>query len=654
MKTTLGIDLGTSELKLALIDEAGALVASAGAPLSVSRPHPHWAEQDPHDWWNALVAAAQRAARAGRHRVGGRAGDRAVGPDAWRRAGGRGAPGAAPGHPVERHAQRRAMRRAGAPPAVAAATSPATWRCPASRRPSCCGWPSTSRICPAASDKVLLPKDWLRWRLTATAVSEMSDAAGTLWLDVARRDWSPELLQAGGMTLAQMPSLVEGSAVSGHLQRDAALALGLPEGLPVAGGGGDNAASAVGIGATQPGEGFLSLGTSGVLFVVTDRHRPNPASAVHAFCHALPGRWHQMSVMLSAANGLQWVTRLTGAASEAALLERVEALADAAARPRAAVPALPVRRAHAAQRRRRQRRVLRHGQRDRRRPPGPRGDRGRRLRPGRRPAGLARRRHRGGPAHAGGRRRAQRALGAAAGRHARHRAADRGRRRGRRRDGRRAASRGWRSATTSATSAGRPRRAPSSSRARTGAPRCWHASSASARSIDARATCCRAADFLPSRRPDMTDYFAGIDKIRYAGPQSTEAARLQVVRQGSPRAGQAHGGAPALRRLLLAHLLLERLRPVRLRRHVRAPVAARRRPDGGRQGQARRRVRVLRQAGRAVLLLPRPRRRPRGRDAARERRQLPPHRRPAWARSRPPPASSCCGAPPTCSAIAAS
>jgi xylulokinase len=177
---------------------------------------------------------------------------------------------------------------------------------------------------------VLLPKDWLRWKLTGTAVSDMSDAAGTLWLDVGRRAWSTELLQASGMTAEQMPAVIEGSDVSGSLQHDAALALGLPDGLPVAGGGGDNAASAVGIGAVQPGEGFLSLGTSGVLFVVTDRFRPNPASAVHAFCHAVPGRWHQMSVMLSAANGLQWVTRLTGTASEAVLMERIEALSDEA------------------------------------------------------------------------------------------------------------------------------------------------------------------------------------------------------------------------------------------------------------------------------------------------------------------------------------
>ena len=328
MNTALGIDLGTSELKLALVDETGALVASAGAPLTVSRPHPHWAEQHPHDWWDALVAASREL--------------RARHADAWARVQAIGLSGQMHGAVLvdeERQVLRPAilwndtrssaqcdelMRRLPSLPEIAGNLAMPGFTAPkllwvAEHEPEI-----FRRI-----GQVLLPKDWLRWRLTATAVSDMSDAAGTLWLDVGRRAWSPQLLQASGMTLAQMPAVIEGSAVSGTLQRDAALALGLPEGLPVAGGGGDNAASAVGIGAVQPGEGFLSLGTSGVLFVVTDRYRPNPASAVHAFCHALPGRWHQMSVMLSAANGLQWVTRLTGFSSEAALLERVEALSDA-------------------------------------------------------------------------------------------------------------------------------------------------------------------------------------------------------------------------------------------------------------------------------------------------------------------------------------
>ena len=326
--TTLGIDLGTSELKLGLVDAQGALIASAGAPLTVSRPHPHWSEQDPQDWWDALLAAANAL--------------RAKHPEGWSAVKAIGLSGQMHGA-VLLDGVRRVLR-----PAILWNDTRSAAQCDelVRRLPSLPeiagnlampGFTAPKLLWVAEHEpaifrrigQVLLPKDWLRWKLTGTAVSDMSDAAGTLWLDVGRRAWSTELLRAGGMAAEQMPAVIEGSDVSGSLQHDAALALGLPQGLPVAGGGGDNAASAVGIGAVQPGEGFLSLGTSGVLFVVTDRYRPNPASAVHAFCHAVPGRWHQMSVMLSAANGLQWVTRLTGMASESALMERVEALSDA-------------------------------------------------------------------------------------------------------------------------------------------------------------------------------------------------------------------------------------------------------------------------------------------------------------------------------------
>jgi len=325
---TLGIDLGTSEVKLGLVDAQGALVASAGAPLTVSRPHPHWSEQQPHDWWQALLAAAASL--------------RASHPQAWSAVAAIGLSGQMHGavlldgdgevlRPAILWNDTRSaaqclelVRRLPGLPQIAGNLAMPGFTAPKllwveEHEPEIFG-----RI-----EHVLLPKDWLRWRLAGTRVSDVSDAAGTLWLDVGERAWSPQLLEAGGMRPGQMPALVEGSEVSGRLTADAALALGLPAGLPVAGGGGDNAASAVGIGAVRPGDGFLSLGTSGVLFVVTDRYRPNPGSAVHAFCHALPGRWHQMSVMLSAANGLQWVTRLTGMASEAALLERVAALDDA-------------------------------------------------------------------------------------------------------------------------------------------------------------------------------------------------------------------------------------------------------------------------------------------------------------------------------------
>jgi len=167
---------------------------------------------------------------------------------------------------------------------------------------------------------VLLPKDWLRFRLTGERITECSDASGTLWLDVAARRWSDELLAACGLTREHMPALVEGSAPAGRLSADLARRWGLPPGTLVAGGGGDNAASAVGIGAVRPGGGFVSLGTSGVIFVTTDRFLPDPPRAVHAFCHALPERWHQMSVMLSAASALSWAKGLTGQDSEASLL----------------------------------------------------------------------------------------------------------------------------------------------------------------------------------------------------------------------------------------------------------------------------------------------------------------------------------------------
>ena len=180
----------------------------------------------------------------------------------------------------------------------------------------------------ARISKVLLPKDYLRYLLTGEFVSDMSDAAGTLWLDVEQRDWSDAALKATGLGRDQMPRLVEGCEVSAHLCPEAAATLGLRSGIVVAGGAGDNAASAIGVGAVQPGDAFISLGTSGVLFCVTDRHRPNVANAVHAFCHALPHTWHQMSVMLSAASCLRWVTQLTGRADEASLLELVARLPD--------------------------------------------------------------------------------------------------------------------------------------------------------------------------------------------------------------------------------------------------------------------------------------------------------------------------------------
>ena len=147
---------------------------------------------------------------------------------------------------------------------------------------SCSGCHVTSRKSSLVrATCVLLPKDYVRLRLTGEKVSDMSDASGTAWLNVGERDWSDALLAATGLTRAHMPRLVEGTSASGTLTAAAAEELQLPR-VVVAGGGGDNAASAVGLGVVTPGQAFLSLGTSGVLFVVTDRFRPNPDRAAHA------------------------------------------------------------------------------------------------------------------------------------------------------------------------------------------------------------------------------------------------------------------------------------------------------------------------------------------------------------------------------------
>lgn len=321
----LGIDLGTSELKFLLLDTQHRIVATTGEPLTVQRAHPLWSEQNPAGWWAACDRAMTRLA--------------AEQPAAMRAVRAIGLSGQMHGA-VLIDADDAVLRpailwndgRSGAECAELEAACPnlhaiaGNLAMPGFTAPKLLWVRKHESDLFARTDGVLLPKDWLRLMLTGERVSEMSDAAGTLWLDVARRRWSPELLAATGLSEAQMPRLVEGSEPSGTLQPELAAHWGLGPNVMVAGGGGDNAASAVGIGAVRPGEGFVSLGTSGVIFLTSDRFRPNPASAMHAFCHALPGTWHQMSVMLSAANGLRWVKNLLGAAGEAALLDQAAAL----------------------------------------------------------------------------------------------------------------------------------------------------------------------------------------------------------------------------------------------------------------------------------------------------------------------------------------
>ncbi len=314
----LGIDIGTSSVKAVLTDADGTVSGSASRPCTVSRPHPLWSEQEPEDWVAAAVAAVDELVERQ--------------PAALAAVLGIGFSGQMHGA-VLLGADNRVLRpailwndgRSHRQCATLEQTLP-TLRAisgniamPGFTAPKLLWVAEEEPDIFAALAKVLLPKAYVRWRFTSAMVEEMSDASGTLWLDVGRRDWSDELLAATGMTRAHMPDLAEGSDAVARLSPDLARRWGMREPPVVAGGAGDCAASAVGLGAITPGDGFLSLGTSGVLWRTTDRFLPNPAMAVHAFCHALPGVWHQMGVMLSSAASLAWAASTLGA-PEAELL----------------------------------------------------------------------------------------------------------------------------------------------------------------------------------------------------------------------------------------------------------------------------------------------------------------------------------------------
>jgi xylulokinase len=315
----LGIDIGTSGVKAVLIDAAGAVVDQASAALDVSRPHPLWSEQDPADWWaatNQAIAGLQHDKRKSVRAIG-LAGQM------------HGATLLDRDNRVLRPAILWNDGRSAAQCAALEAALPDLGQITGNRAmpgftaPKLAWVRDNEQDVFAATAKVLLPKDYVRLQLTGEFASDMSDSAGTLWLDVGARDWSDTMLEATGLTRSHMPALFEGTAVTGQLRAGIAQAWGMAQ-VPVVAGGGDNAAGAVGVGVVNPGDAFLSLGTSGVLFLANGAYTPNPAGGVHSFCHALPGRWHQMAVILSAASSVDWVARLTGSGSASAMLAALE------------------------------------------------------------------------------------------------------------------------------------------------------------------------------------------------------------------------------------------------------------------------------------------------------------------------------------------
>jgi xylulokinase len=322
----LGLDIGTSGVKAVLVNEAGAVVATAARELVLSHPAPLWSEQDPDSWVEAAIGAVDDLAAAHPRDV---AGVRGIGLSGQMHgatlldADGRPLRPAILWNDGRSHAECVELeRRCPSLHAIAGNLAMPGFTAPKLLWVSRHEPDIFKRVA-----KVLLPKAYVRYRLTGEMAEDMSDAAGTLWLDVGKRDWSVELLHATGLDLHHMPRLVEGSAVSAALAGEFAQRWGMADDVVIAGGAGDNAASAIGLGAIAPGDAFLSLGTSGVVFRVTDRFAPAPEAAVHAFCHALPDLWHQMGVMLSAAASLAWlagVMETPAAALLAPLGERVD------------------------------------------------------------------------------------------------------------------------------------------------------------------------------------------------------------------------------------------------------------------------------------------------------------------------------------------
>ncbi len=307
MKSLLGIDVSTTGAKALLIDNEGRVVSSATTPLELSTPHPLWSEQRPEDWWQATVNSIRQAL--GEAHL--------TGDDI-----------AAVGLTGQMHglvlldSQGSVLR-----PAILWNDQRCGEECDQIRarvgrerliqitgNEALTGFTAPKILWVekhepdiyARAKHVLLPKDYIRFRLTATLAMDKADGSGTMLFDLKERSWSTEILHALNISPDWLPPTFEGPEVTGEITREAAATTGLRAGTPVVAGGGDQAAQGVGVGAVEPGIVALTLGTSGVVFAATKSPLVEPLGRLHAFCHALPNRWHLMGVMLSAAGSLQW------------------------------------------------------------------------------------------------------------------------------------------------------------------------------------------------------------------------------------------------------------------------------------------------------------------------------------------------------------
>jgi xylulokinase len=307
MNLFLGLDVSTTGAKALLINEKGGVVSSATTPLELSAPHPLWSEQDPRDWWTGIAKSIHQALE---------------------QAGVSGSAVTAIGLTGQMHGlvllneQGEVLR-----PAILWNDQRTGAQCDEMRSrlgkhhliqitgndaltgftaPKILWVQQNEPEIYARARHILLPKDYIRYRLTGDYAMDKADGSGTILFDLKNRDWSPEVLAALEIPANWLPPTFEGPAVTGYVSTLAAAETGLVQGIPVVGGGGDQAAQAVGVGAVQPGIIALTLGTSGVVFATTESALIEPEGRLHAFCHAVPDRWHFMGVMLSAAGSLQW------------------------------------------------------------------------------------------------------------------------------------------------------------------------------------------------------------------------------------------------------------------------------------------------------------------------------------------------------------
>ncbi|MBL8133936.1 MAG: xylulokinase, partial [Anaerolineae bacterium] len=305
MTILLGLDISTTGAKALLIDDAGKVIATHTTPQPISQPQPLWSEQDPADWWDGIAASIRAVLAEANH------------PEI-----------AAIGLTGQMHGL-VLQDAAGAVlrPSILWNDQRTQAQCDAmtakvgferliqlTGNRALTGFTAPKILWVrdhepevfARAAHILLPKDYLRYKLTGEYVMDVSDASGTSLLDVANRRWSSEVVAALDLPESWLPRLAEGPEVTGVVSAQAAAETGLKAGTPVVGGGGDQAAGAVGVGAVEPGIVGLVVGTSGVVFAPLPGYAYEPEGRLHAFCHAVPGMWHFMGVMLSAAGSLQW------------------------------------------------------------------------------------------------------------------------------------------------------------------------------------------------------------------------------------------------------------------------------------------------------------------------------------------------------------